>query len=149
VWLAAAHCHQQSPFHTLVKFLATYTVPRIDVQFSASFQSQPGRQIWANFTATNAIIAPSLGRNLAGGESNIAVNIVEPGTMYGDRVNLLDVRFGKIFRYGGTRTNVSLDVYNALNGNPVTRYNQAYATWQRPQEILNHRFAKLVVQFSF
>ena len=124
-------------------------MPRIDVQLSASFQSQPGRQIWANYTATNAIIAPSLGRNLSGGESNIAVNIIEPGTMYGDRLNQLDLRFGKILRYGGTRTNVSLDVYNALNSNAVARFNQAYATWQRPQEILNHRFAKLVLQFSF
>jgi hypothetical protein len=149
VWMPASFCRQQTPFHTLLKFLAVYTVPRIDVQFSASFQSQPGRQIWANYTATNAIVAPSLGRNLSGGESNIVVNIVEPGTMYGDRMNQLDLRVGKIFRYGGARTNVSLDVYNALNANPVARVNVAYATWQRPQEILNHRFAKLVVQFGF
>jgi len=36
-----------------------------------------------------------------------------------------------------------------LNANTVVRLNQAYATWQRPQEILNHRFAKLVLQFGF
>ena len=149
VWLAAAHCRQQSPFHTLLKFLATYTVPRIDVQLSASFQSQPGRQVWANYTATNAIIQPSLGRTLSGGASNIAVNIVEPGTIYGDRLNQLDLRFGKILRFQQTRTNISLDVYNVFNSNAVARLNQAYATWQRPQEILNHRFAKLVLQFSF
>jgi hypothetical protein len=149
VWMPASFCHQQSPFRTLVKFLATYTVPRVDVQLSASMQSQAGTQIWANFTATNAIVSPSLGRNLSGGASNLAVNIVEPGTMFGDRINQLDLRFGKILRYGRTRTNVSLDLYNALNSNVVAKLNQAFATWQRPQEILNHRFAKIVLQVNF
>jgi hypothetical protein len=69
--------------------------------------------------------------------------------MYGDRLNQLDLRFGKIVRVGGTRVNASIDLYNALNANTITRLNQAYATWQRPQEILNHRFAKLVLQFGF
>jgi hypothetical protein len=32
---------------------------------------------------------------------------------------------------------------------PVVVLNQAYATWQRPQEILNHRFAKIVTSFTF
>jgi hypothetical protein len=45
--------------------------------------------------------------------------------------------------------NLSLDLYNALNANPVVVLNPAYATWQRPQEILNHRFAKIVTQLSF
>jgi hypothetical protein len=148
-WMPGSFCRQQTPFRTLLKFLATYTVPKVDVQVSASMQSQPGTQIWANFTATNAIVAPSLGRNLSGGASNIAVNIVEPGTTYGDRVNQLDLRFGKILRYGRTRANLSLDLYNALNSNAVVKLNRAYATWQRPQEILNHRFAKLVLQFNF
>ena len=69
--------------------------------------------------------------------------------MYGDRVNQLDLRFGKIVRFGPTRANISVDLYNALNSNSVVRLNTAYATWQRPQEILNHRFAKLVLQFNF
>ena len=148
VWMPAQFCRQQSPFRTSVKFLTTYTIPRVDVQLSASFQNMQGPHIWANFTATNAIVAPSLRRNLSGA-SNIVVNIVEPGTMYGDRLNQLDLRFGKILQLGGTRVNASVDLYNALNANTITRLNQAYATWQRPQEILNHRFAKLVLQFTF
>jgi hypothetical protein len=142
-------CHVDTPFLTQFKLLATYIIPRIDVQLSASMQNMPGPEILANFTATNAIVAPSLGRNLSGGASNIVVNIVEPGTMYGDRLNQLDLRFGKILRVGRTRVNASIDLYNALNANPVVRLNNAYATWQRPQEILNHRFAKLVLQMNF
>jgi Carboxypeptidase regulatory-like domain len=148
-FMPISFCHQQSPFRTLVKFLATYTVPRVDVQLSASFQSQPPRQIWANFTATNAIVSPSLGRNLAGGASNIVVNIVEPGAMYGERVNDLDLRFAKILRFGARRANISLDLYNVLNSNAVVTVSQAFATWQRPQEIINGRFAKLVMQLNF
>ena len=79
----------------------------------------------------------------------MVVTIVEPGTMYGDRLNQLDLRFGKILNFGPSRVNISLDLYNALNANPVVRLSQAYGTWQRPQEILNHRFAKVVMQLNF
>jgi hypothetical protein len=142
-------CHVDTPFRTNLKFFSSYTVPRIDVQLSASVQSTSGPEILANYTATNAVVAPSLGRNLSGGASNIVASIVEPGTMYGERLNQVDLRFGKILRLGRTRVNVSLDLYNALNANPVVVLNPAYATWQRPQEILNHRFAKIVTQLSF
>jgi hypothetical protein len=142
-------CHQETPFRPSMKFLTTYTVPRVDVAVSASFQNIPGPEILASFTATNAVVTPSLGRNLSGGASNIVVNIVDPGTMYGERLNQLDVRFAKIVRVGQARVNAGVDVYNVFNGNAVVRLNPAFATWQRPQEILNHRFAKLVLQLSF
>src|SRR5256885_5909848 len=37
------------------------------------------------------------------------------GTLYGDRVNQVDLRVGRIVRFGQRRTAVNLDVYNALN----------------------------------
>ena len=54
----------------------------------------------------------------------MTVNLVTPGSLYGDRVNELDLRFSKVLRFGGTRTKISLDLYNALNANPVLTYNQ-------------------------
>jgi hypothetical protein len=106
-------------------------------------------EITANYVAPNAVIAPSLGRSLAGGASNVTVSLFAPGTMYGDRINQVDFRVGKIFRYGNVRATPSLDVFNLLNANPVLAYSNAFATWQRPQQILNARFAKVSVQLDF
>jgi hypothetical protein len=149
VWLPASNCRQQSNFLTNFKFLGTYTVPRVDVQMSATVQSYPGPQIVANFVASNAVVAPRLGRNLSGGAANMTANIVEPGTIYGERSNQVGLRVAKILNFGRTRTTASLDIYNLLNANAVLTQSNAFATWLRPQSILNPRWAKVVLQVDF
>ena len=149
VWLPASNCRQQSNFLTNVKFLGVYTIPRIDVQVSTTVQSYPGPQIVANYVATNAVIAPRLGRNLSGGASNMTINIVEPGTMYGERSNQVGLRLAKILNVSRTRTTASLDVYNLFNADAVLTQSNAFASWQRPQSILNPRWAKVVLQIDF
>lgn len=143
------YCHVDTPFLTQVKFLSSYTIPRVDVQVSGTFQSIPGPQIVANYVAGNPIVSPSLGRNLAGGETNITLNLVKPGTLYGERLNQLDLRVGKILRFGRTRATVNLDLYNALNGNAVLQQSNTFGNWQQPQGILVARFAKMGVQLDF
>ena len=49
------------------------------------------------------------------------------GTLYGERMNQMDFRVGKILRYGRTRTSISLDIYNAFNGNYVRSVNNSFA----------------------
>jgi hypothetical protein len=142
-------CRQESPFLAQFKLIGSYIVPKVDVQVSGTFQSIPGPQVAANYVATNAQIAPSLGRNLSGTAANVTVVILEPGAIYGERLNQLDLRFAKILRLNRTRTTVGLDLANALNANPVLTESSAYATWHRPQSILSARFAKLSVQFDF
>ena len=143
------YCRVQEAFRTQVKFIGMYTVPRIDVLVSGTFQNTPGPLIAANYVATNAIVAPSLGRNLAGGANNVTVNLVAPGTMYGERLKQLDLRVGKILRFGRTRATANFDVYNAFNASSVLTQNDAFATWQQPQSILLARFAKISVQIDF
>ena len=143
------YCHVDSNFLTQIKLLGTYTVPKVDVQFSGTLQSLPGPQISANYVATNAIISPSLGRNLSGGAQNATINVVAPGTLYGERLNQLDLRFAKIFKLDRTRTVVNFDLYNALNANPVTSQNNNFAAWQVPLSILDARLFKISVQFDF
>ncbi len=147
--LGAPNCHVQEAFATQVKFMTMYMIPRIGVQMSATIQSLPGSAILANYVATNAIVAPSLGRSLSGGVANVTVPLIEPGTMQGQRVNQLDVRFGKAVTVGRLRATPSIDVYNVFNSSPVLTVSPAFATWQRPQSILNARFVKLVLQVDF
>jgi hypothetical protein len=143
------YCHVEGAFLTQLKLIGSYTVPRIDVQMTASFQNLPGPEILANYVATNAVVAPSLGRNLAGGASNVTVNLIAPRSMYGDRLNQLDLRFGKLFSLGRTRVTASVDLYNALNSSAVLAVSNAFASWQRPQGILPARFAKVGLQLRF
>ncbi|MSO29689.1 MAG: TonB-dependent receptor [Acidobacteria bacterium] len=144
-----AYCHFQEPFRTQVKFIGTYAIPKIDVRFSGSFQSVPGPLIAANQVLTSAQVAPSLGRPLSGGAANVTVNILEPGAMYGERVNQLDLRFSKILRAGKTRATLNFDVPNVFNANPVLTESPVYTTWRRPESILTARFVKVGLQLNF
>ena len=143
------YCHTAERFLTQVKGFAAYTIPRVDVQVSATLQSLPGPEIQANFNAPNALVAPSLGRPLSGNAANVTVNLVEPGTMYAERANQVDLRFGKVIRFGSNRAAFNVDLYNAFNSSAVITLNNNFATWQRPQAILQARFAKLGVQLDF
>jgi hypothetical protein len=146
---SARYCHVDTKFLTQVKFLGTYVVPKADVQIAATFRSLPGTQILANYVATNAEVQPSLGRPLSGGAANVTVNIVEPGTMYSEQTNLVDLRFSKIFRFGAYRTSLNLDLANAFISSGITALNNNYAAWQVPTGIHQARLVKLSANFDF
>jgi hypothetical protein len=143
------YCVMRSKFLTSLKLLGTYTIPKVDVQVSGNVQNLPGPQLAANYPAPNAVVAPSLGRSLSGNAANATVNLVAPGTRYGERLNTVDFRIGKVLRLGGFRTTVSADVYNVLNANAVLSESVAFATLGRPQSILTASFVKLGLQLEF
>jgi hypothetical protein len=155
VWLPAQWCDQAEPFLTNVRFLGTYIIPRVDVLVTGTFQSSPGPLVAANFVATNPYLAANstLGRALAGGQANMTVNVVEPGSAYVERMNQLDMRIGKVIRYGRTRSTINLDIYNALNTDAMRTINNAYASWigtgYRPTGVLIPRFFKISTTFDF
>ena len=65
-------CHQDTASRTQVKWVGTYTVPRLDVLVSAVVQKPaPAPIILANYVAPNAAVAPSLGRSLSGNAANM------------------------------------------------------------------------------
>jgi carboxypeptidase family protein len=154
-------CHRETPFLTNYKGLAAYTVPKIDVQISGTFQSKPyvganapsvsSQSLAGNWVVFNSLIAPSLGRNLATGPASVAiVNLVQPGTKYGDRLNQIDLRFGKLLHYGRTRTLVALDLFNAFNSNTIDNYVQTFGSaYLNAASITAARIAKVSVQFDF
>ncbi len=152
VWTPLQYCKQQTKFLTQVKMIAAYTVPKVDVQISSTLQSLPGPIMFANWAAPNAAAAAALGRPLSANAANIQVNLLEPGTLYGDRATWLDFRVGKILRLGRIRSSVNLDLFNALNSNPVLVQNNVFGgtiPWQAPQSILIARFFKISAQIDF
>lgn len=142
-------CHVDTKFLTQAKAYAAYTIPRADVQVSGTFQSLPGPAVAASWNAPGALAAASLGRPLSGGAANVTVNLVEPGTMYGNRINQLDLRVGKVLRFNRVRATANFDLYNATNANPVLAESTAYAIWRTPQGILSARLAKFSVNLTF
>ena len=148
---ASPYCHVPSGVLTQLRGLSSYVVPKVDLQVSATFQSKPGAMLAANYAAPNSVVVPSLGRPLSGNAANVTVNLVAPGSMYGDRVNQLDFRMGKILKYGRSRTLIALDVYNTLNSSAVLTYNSTYVpngSWLQPLTILTPRFFKLTAEID-
>jgi hypothetical protein len=156
-------CHRESGWQTNYKGLASFTVPKVDVLISGTFRSLPypgnefpsvqSQSLGAQALALNipgVVNQTSLNRPFGSGQVVQFFQIVEPGTVYGDRLNSVDLRFGKILRYGRTRTQLNLDVYNLANSNTTDVYQRNYgATYLNPLSILSARFFKISAQFEF
>jgi hypothetical protein len=153
------YCHREQPMLAQLKLLGSLTFPH-EIQFAATFQSIPitgyagSFGVAASYVATNAHVAPTLGRNLAAGANGtVAVNVIEPGTMLPDRTNQMDVRVTRTFSLGRARLRGMLDLYNVLNSNAVLTWNNTYGTngaaWLVPQQILQGRLVKLAASLDF
>jgi hypothetical protein len=146
-----AFCDVRPPMQAQVKFLAVYPLPWAGIQVGAGYQNVPGPQIQASYTAGNAVVAPSLGRNLASGANGTAtLSLIPPGTQYGARAQQLDLSFRKPFRVAAGRLLATVDIYNALNRSDVLTYNNTYGpAWLRPTAIITGRWAKFGAQLDF
>jgi hypothetical protein len=142
------YCHVQPPFQPDVKGLVSYPLPWFGLTTSATIQSRPGPNILATYTATNATVQ-NLGRNLVAGSA--VTGLIPPGTLYGDRFQQVDVRFGKTFRFnGGHRVQGMVDLYNVLNSSAVLTVNNTVGpNWRTPTNILQGRLIKIGAQFDF
>ena len=70
-----------------------------------------------------------------------------------NRRTQIDMRFAKVLRFGRTRTDIGVDLYNLLNSNYALSYESNYTSsvanaanggaWQNPTSILSPRFAQL------
>lgn len=151
------YCHSDPGLVTKLTALGAYTVPTIDVLISGTLRSDQGAVLAANWSASNAVLQPILGRPLAGGAANMTINLAQPGQVWGDRVNALDLRFAKILRFGRVRNTVGIDVVNALNSDTPLTYNQSFnpaaitgsQAWLAPLSVLTSRFVKISAQIDF
>jgi hypothetical protein len=146
------YCHVATGFLPQFRGLLSYLVPRIGVQVSSTFQSKPGAMLVANYAVPDAAVVQSLGRSLSGNAANVTVNLIPPGSMYGDRINQLDVRIARTIKLGRTRTLVAVEAYNTLNSSAVLTYNTTFVpggTWPQPNAILTPRLIKLTAELTF
>ena len=146
-------CDSVGPFRTLFKVSGSYLLP-YDFQVSGSFVARPGADIAATYTVTSAIA----GRPIIGGTAGaqqIAVNLVEPNTMFRESINQLDMRVARTFRFEGYRVQGMVDVYNVFNAGAVTALNTTFGAvpatrvWLNPQAIQTSRYVRFGAQISF
>ena len=161
---ATYQCRKESAFLPQFKLLGTYPLPWWELQLSGTFQSQISDPVGganfdynyfglpANYVAGNAQVSPSLGRNLSSA-ANVTVNVLDPGALYPDRTNQLDLRLAKTVSMGRTRLQGLLDLYNVFNSNVALRLNGAYGSngvgWAAPQAIVPGRLVKFGMQLRF
>ena len=142
------YCRVKEPYLMQFKLASAYTIPKIDVQLAGTFQSIPGPVVQAAVVYPAAVLAPSLGRPFVGGATAV-VNVIPTADEYGDRLNQLDFRIGKILRMGGLRTALNVDFFNALNANAVLTENPSFALFRQPTGVLNPRLVKFSAQLDF
>lgn len=154
-------CRREYPYRPDFKVSGTYPLP-FGIQLAGTFQHTRGVQaggtggtsLLANWTVTNAVVNRFLGSNWTGVAAR-AVPLIRDGADYGrHNLNQLDLRLGKRFDLGGARLRVDFDLYNIFNSSWPFSINNTYSTaassaWQRPTNVLQHRFFKLGGQFSF
>jgi hypothetical protein len=158
-------CHNVDPWQTTVRGLASYTIPKIDVLISATVRSQPPLQLTASWVVPNSAILASLGHLPAGATATgtTTLNLLplaDSNKLYVDqRRNQVDMRFAKVLRFGRTRSDIGIDLYNLLNTNYATAFNTNYtfntdnapraAGWGTPTGIFQPRFVRINYTLDF
>ena len=151
-------CHSETQWLTQVKFSApirfgtTSRSPRPTRTFPASASEHAGVRSGATYVATNAVIAPSLGRNLASAALG-PCRSWSRARCTRNRLRQFDLRIGKTFTMGGTQLKAMVDFYNLFNSSTSVLLTDTYgvtgAAWLQTQQILLARYAKLGVQIDF
>jgi hypothetical protein len=140
-----SQCHVDTAFLQQFKFLGTYLVPKIDVQFGVTYQATPGPEIAANHVITPSQTTPVVPLN--GGR---LVNVADPGQDFLQHIQQLDIRVSKVLRWGRMRTALNLDLANVFNSNYTQLITTAYGSrWLAPISIMDARIIKLGAQFDF
>jgi hypothetical protein len=148
----ARFCDAVPPFRTTVKASAAYSFPH-DINLSGSFTSIPGPSVSANYTVTSAIAGRTIISSTAGANS-IVVNLIQPGTVFLDYQNRLDLRVGKTFKFDRTKIQGFMDVFNVFNAGTALSVNQTYAAagtnlWMSPTTIMDGRYLRFGMQLNF
>ncbi len=141
------YCRVEEPYLAQYKGYAAYVLPWYGVRVSGTLQSLPGPRVIANNNYTGTPIG--LGRAFSSGSATI--NLIEPATRYGDRLNQIDLRFTKIVRLGaGGTVDLSVDLYNAFNSDAILTEQGTYGVaWRNATTVIQPRFVKFNARWDF
>ena len=146
------YCRQVDPVETTVRGSASYMVPKVGVQVSATVRSQPpmifqavnptifagiqptapaASPTAANWNVPNSVVLAALG-HLPPGALITGTTLVplldNTNKAFADtRRTQVDMRFAKIIRFSGQRLDVGVDLQNLLNTNYGTVFESQYA----------------------
>ena len=151
----ATFCRSSNP-ETQFKLAGSYRLPW-GLQASGSVINVRGVAILASYVATNAQIAPSLGRNSGQCGTQVTCTatvtipaLIEPNTMQEPRQTSVDVRLSRSVRISRFRLEPKFDIYNLLNANNVFAVTSRYGpAWTQPTSILAGRLFKFGLQVDF
>ena len=174
-----AGCRANVPWTTRINGTASYVIPWVDVLVSTVFSSLPGANIGATLTynkneilwnpesasrATQACSTAAQGVGCLGATRNattVDVPLLLSNEFIGERTTTFDVKFAKNIRFANKRATIGVDIYNFTNSDAITSYQGTYTVdnpntpavevnnWGQPTGVVQPRFARLSVQFSF
>jgi hypothetical protein len=147
----SSSCHVAENWLTQFRGLASYQIPKIDVLFSTTIQSSPNASTGPTDT-TVGTNGTSLGATFTNATGTATYNLIQPGTFYGPRINLVNLRAAKVLTFGRTKATAGIDLFNLFNSNTGLAFNQMYgtgATYLQPTQIQTPRFVRLNVTVDF
>jgi hypothetical protein len=159
-------CNDVEPWQTTLRGLASYTIPKIDVLVSGVVRSQPPTLLagtaatTAQWQVPNSVIIAALGHShpslLPTGTTTIPLGHNDRRIYADERRTQVDMRFAKIVRFGRTRSDIGVDLFNVLNTHYATGFNTTYIVnqattpvWGAPTSLVNPRFVRLNFTFHF
>ena len=145
--VALEHCAYSTPWISQASLYGVYTFP-YDIEIAAAYFARQGPERSAIVTVSLPAAAAALGRTPT--ETNLAVDVVRPGSVYGDRLNQMDLRIARVFRFAGAgNLRASLDIHNLFNANAVARERYSLINYLQPVGLQPGRLAKITFQLNF
>jgi hypothetical protein len=130
------------PFIHEFKLAGNYTLP-YGVDFGAVLQSYAGLERVITWQ-------PSAGLFPGGRTQSQTIVLTEPGSLYGERWDQLDININKNIRYGNKVHTFQLDVFNVFNNNSIrTMTDSVGSSLGQVTAIMPGRFPRIAYQFKF
>ena len=132
------------PYLAAFKMAGDYQLP-FDSVVSFVVRSLPGQErniLWS--------VPRSAFETVGGRTESVRVRLNPPGSIYNERVNVLDLSLGKLIDIGNARVRIGADIYNILNPDTILRTRDNYgASLGNVHEVILGRFWKFLTQINF